>query len=324
MIPQTDSPRVTVVVPTYRRPLLLVEALASIFSNSYADFEVLVVNDGAEEDLALAQAQFADHRIKWITRANRLGMLENNLDAFRRARGEYIATLHDDDQWAPTLLSTLVPILESHPDVVVAFADHYIVNAGGAVDDIHTEASSLRWGRTTLREGVHCPFGKLAVIDQSIPLQCAAVFRKGALNTADFPIQVGPLYDLWTSYQLARGGGAAWYVAKRLAFYREHAASQTATGHTANASAGVYCWDRFLKDDALVAWTPYLKRRLAAAEFRLATELLRNGERRAARHHARRAVALDRSIRAATLAIAAYVVPTVAGRAIEKRRRVRV
>ena len=47
MGPALDSPRVTVVVPTYRRPLLLVEALGSILAGSYSDFEVLVVNDGA-------------------------------------------------------------------------------------------------------------------------------------------------------------------------------------------------------------------------------------------------------------------------------------
>ena len=106
-----------------------------------------------------------------------------------------------------------------------------------------------------------------------------------------------------------------------LAFYREHAASQTATGHGANALAGVYCWDRILNDGPLASWSSELKARLAAAEFRLATELLRDGDNRAARSHARRAVALDRSLRAAALATAAYVAPRLAKRAIARRRR---
>jgi len=300
---------------------MLLEALVSVVSSSYRDFEVLVVNDGTEEDLTVARAQLADPRIKWITREKRLGMLENNLDAFRRARGEYIATLHDDDRWSPALLGTLVPILESHADVVVAFADHYVVDQGGAIDELQTDAVSRMWGRATLREGLHCPFRKLAVIDQSIPLQCAAVFRRNALNLADFPAQVGPLYDIWTSYQLASSGGAAWYVTEKLAFYRTHAASQTAAGTAANARAGVYCWERLLKDATLAVWTPDLKRRLAAAEFRLATDLLRNRNNRAARCHARRAAALAPSLRTVALVMAAYAAPAVARRAIDKRRR---
>ena len=72
-----DNPRVSVVVPTYRRPQLLVEALGSILGGSYSDLEVLVVNDGVEDDLAPARSQYPDPRVRWITRPQRLGMLVN-------------------------------------------------------------------------------------------------------------------------------------------------------------------------------------------------------------------------------------------------------
>ena len=304
-----DNPRVSVVVPTYRRPQLLVEALGSILGGSYSDLEVLVVNDGVEDDLAPARSQYPDPRVRWITRPQRLGMLENNLDAFRLARGEFIAQLDDDDRWTPELLSTLMPILERHAEVVVAFADHYVIDAGGAVDAAASDENSRLWGRTSLAEGVHRPFGRLAVVDRSIPLQCAAVFRRNALDLRAYSAQIGCCWDTWTSYLLARGGDAAWYVPERLSFYRWHPGSDTASGVDANALSFIYCWERFLKDDALAASRSDIREQLAAVQFRLATKLLRDGDSRRARYHARRAAAHAPTRRSVKFAIAAHVAP---------------
>jgi glycosyltransferase involved in cell wall biosynthesis len=285
----TRTPQVTVVVPTYRRPHMLAEALESILNGSYSDFEVLVANDGPEADLAVARAKFPDPRVTWLTRPDRLGMLANHVDAFRRARGEFIASLDDDDRWAPDLLSTLVPVLEHHADVSVAFADHFVVNADGVIDETRTDANSRRWGRAALTEGPHRPFLKLAVVDRSIPMQCAALFRRGALNLDDYPEPVGMCWDVWTAYLLARGGGTAWYVPKRLAFYRLHAGSSTAASRALNARAAIYCCERFLAGDELTAWRGNLKSWLVAAHARLATDLFRAGRRREGCWHARRA-----------------------------------
>jgi glycosyltransferase involved in cell wall biosynthesis len=265
---------VTVVVPTYRQPLFLIEALESILTGSYSDFEVLVVNDGAEDDLAPARSRLTDSRIRWITRPKRLGILANNVDAFRLARGEFIAHLDGDDRWAPGMLSTLVPIVERHPDVVVAFADHFVMDEAGVANEAESDVNSRVWGRATLAEGIHRSFGRLAVVDRSIPLMCAAVFRRSALRLGEYPEQVGCCWDIWTSHLLARGGGAAWYVPQRLAFYRWHAGNYSITQVEAALLDWIYCFEQFLKDDTLVASRADLKKQLSAAQFRLATRLL--------------------------------------------------
>jgi glycosyltransferase involved in cell wall biosynthesis len=309
---------VTVVVPTYRRPLLLVEALGSILAGSYSDFEVLVVNDGAEDDLLPARSRFRDPRIRWITRPQRLGMLANNIDAYRRARGEFVAHLDDDDLWAPAMLGTLVPILERHPEVVVAFGDHFVVDAAGVVDEMQSDANTRQWGRATLAEGIHRPFGRLAVVDRSIPLQCASVIRRSALRLDQYSEQIGSQWDTWTVHLLARGGGAAWYVPERLAFYRWHGGNDTAVGGDANLRSFIYCFERFLEDDTLVASRADLKEQLAAVQLRLATKLLRERNTRDARYHARRAAALKPSRRVVAFAVTAHVAPARALRAAER------
>jgi glycosyltransferase involved in cell wall biosynthesis len=313
-----DSPRVTVVVPTYRRPLFLIEALGSILAGSYSDFEVLVVNDGAEDDLAPARSRFCDPRIRWMTRPQRLGMLENNVDAFRHARGEFIAHLDDDDLWAESMLSTLVPILERHPDVVLAFADHFVTDDAGVVDEAQSDANSRLWGRATLAEGIHRPFGRLAVVDRAIPLQCASVFRRSAISLAEYSGAIGGHWDTWTSYLLARSGGAAWYVPQRLAFYRRHAGSDWASDIDANLVSFSYCYERFLKDDTLAAWRAELTEELTAVQLRLATKLLRKGNTRDARRYARRAAVLRPTRRSIGFAVAAHVDPARALRASER------
>lgn len=268
------KPKVTVVVPTYRRPQMLAEALGSILGGSFADFEVLVVNDGPADDLELARVEYPDPRVIWITRPQRLGILANHVDAFRRARGEFLTNLDDDDRWAPDMLSTLVPILDDHPDVSVAFADHSIVDAEGVVDETLTEANSRHWGRAALTQGPHRPFLRLAVVDRSIPIQCAAVFRRSALTLDDYPESVGNYWDLWTAYLLAKQGATAWYVPERLAYYRSHPGGNTIVRRAANARAAIYCVERFLDDRELSAWRSQLKAWLAAARIRLAAELL--------------------------------------------------
>jgi glycosyltransferase involved in cell wall biosynthesis len=315
--PALDSPRVTVVVPTYRRPVLLVEALESILAGSYSDFEVLVVNDGDEDDLLPARSRFDDPRIRWITRPQRLGMLANNIDAYRLARGEFVAHLDDDDLWAPTMLSTLVPILESHPEVVVAFGDHFVVDEAGVVDEVQSDANSRQWGRATLAEGIHRPFGRLAVVDRSIPLQCASVVRRSAMRLDEYTEEVGSQWDTWTVHLLSSAGGAAWYVPERLAYYRWHGGNDTAVGGEANLRSFIYCFERFRKDDTLVTSRADIEQQLVAVQLRLAAKLLRDGNTREARRYARRAAALRPTRRSVAFALAAHVAPARALRAGE-------
>jgi len=286
------APRVSVIIPTYRRPELLVEAVGSVVGGTYTDLELLVLNDGPEEDLALARSRFPDPRIQWITRSRRLGFLANHLDGFRRARGEFVANLDDDDRWDEHLLERLVPILEHDPDLSVAFADHFVVDASGDVDEQRSIANSRRWGRAALAPGAHRPFIELALVDRAIAIQCAAVFRLRWLDLDDYDERIGSCWDLWTTYQLARGGAGAWYEPQRLAFYREHAGGISASGRETTARSAIYCWERWLADPSLARYRSRLARPLFAAHLRLAYELAGSGRPVEALRHTGRAAQL--------------------------------
>ena len=304
-----SAPTVSIVMPTYCRREYLFEALDSVMAQTFCAYELIVGNDGGPEYIAPVKQRYIDDRIVWVDHDARKGLLGNMLDGFGRARGRFVATLHDDDRWAPQFLATLLPHLESDPSVSVAFCDHFIIDEAGRVDRAASDACSAKWGRDRLAAGIHRPFDQLAVIDQSLPVQCAAVFRRDALDLGQFPQEAGTYYDLWLARELARGGGAAYYVPARLASIRSHPASQTAVGRLENARAGVYLHTRFLADPELqhLPRQP-LHQKLAECHYGIAVSLIRAGKPVAARRHLRTSLTLHGRPRVG-LAFAASLLP---------------
>lgn len=306
----TAAPCVSVIVPTYSRRDYLYEALDSLLAQTFHDIEVIVGNDGGPDYIAPVKARVRDPRIVWADHPQRLGLLGNMLDGFGRARGRYLATLHDDDLWDPGLLAALVPALDADPTVTVAFCDHYLIDDHGTVDARGSDHSSRAWGREGLAAGVHRPFHRMAAVDGTIPIQCAAVFRRDALDLDGFPREANTKYDRWLAFEMARRGGASYYVPQRLAYYRIHARSQTSTGRLENARSGIYVYSRFLTDSELARIAePELRRLLAGEHYGAATALIRGGEGRAARSHLRRAVALGGMRSRVLLAAGASLLP---------------
>lgn len=96
------TPLVSVIVPTYKRADRLKKALCSITSQSYSNLEIVVVNDnipGSDWDLSTTQAlqEFCDSRLKVLHTSGQSGGGAARNFACRRASGEYLAFLDDDD-----------------------------------------------------------------------------------------------------------------------------------------------------------------------------------------------------------------------------------
>jgi len=121
---EIDSlPLVTAVIPTYRRPELILAALKSALDQTYKNIEVLVIVDGpyppTEEILATVQ----DERVRVIVNQVNVGLAEVKNIAAQHARGEYIALLDDDDEWFPTKIEKQLAVaLELGGDNVMVFS----------------------------------------------------------------------------------------------------------------------------------------------------------------------------------------------------------
>lgn len=98
-------PQVSVIIATYNWSAALRLALQSVRSQTFTDYEVLVVGDACTDDSAAVVAEFADPRFRWENLPNNHGsQWAPNNRGLELARGEFIAYLGHDDIWYPTHL----------------------------------------------------------------------------------------------------------------------------------------------------------------------------------------------------------------------------
>jgi glycosyltransferase involved in cell wall biosynthesis len=113
-------PKVSVVIPTYNHEQFIGQALESVFSQTFRDFELIVVNDGSPDDTEeVLRPHIESGKIQYIRQENQGVAAARNRGA-AEARGEYLAFLDDDDCWPPDKLEWQVAIMESSDIVMVA------------------------------------------------------------------------------------------------------------------------------------------------------------------------------------------------------------
>lgn len=117
-----DAMKFSVVIPTYNRAPLVGQAIASVLSQTYSHFEVLVVDDGSTDDTAARVARIPDPRIRYLRRPH-CGVSAARNMGIAEAGGDFIAFLDSDDLWKPTKLQRKVDFLHTHPEVDVVFSD---------------------------------------------------------------------------------------------------------------------------------------------------------------------------------------------------------
>ncbi len=120
-------PRWSVIVPTFGRPQFLSEALRSIAAQTVADFECIVVDDGADEPVVLP---FVDHRFRVVRHEQNRGVAAARNSGLAAATGEYVAFLDDDDLWTERRLD--IALRTVGPGVIA-------VCAGGHVGADHVD-----------------------------------------------------------------------------------------------------------------------------------------------------------------------------------------
>lgn len=113
-----ETPAVSVIVPTYNRPEYLKKALASILSQTFTNFEVVVVDDGVEERAQSVVEEVKDFRVRYIKHESNRGAAAARNTGAREAKGNYIAFLDDDDEWEVSKLKIQYEIAEKYKKTI--------------------------------------------------------------------------------------------------------------------------------------------------------------------------------------------------------------
>jgi glycosyltransferase involved in cell wall biosynthesis len=123
---------ISVVIPCYNQAHFLSEAIQSVLSQSYTDFEVIVVDDGSTDDTAEVALGYvaADRRVRLIRQENR-GLAGARNRGLAASRGEYVVFLDSDDRLVEEALEVGVRELASHPECAFVSGHYRPISADG-------------------------------------------------------------------------------------------------------------------------------------------------------------------------------------------------
>lgn len=127
----------SVVIPTYNRPQRVLEAIESVLSQSYKDFEIVVVNDGSTSDYSAVEiACKRERKIKYVFQDNQYLAAARNT-GMQNASGEFICFLDDDDEFLPNHLEVLHKHILLHHNLEALYHTRTVIKShDGSIDKL--------------------------------------------------------------------------------------------------------------------------------------------------------------------------------------------
>lgn len=111
--------KVTVLMPVYNGEKYLKEAIDSILSQSFKDFELLIINDGSSDNTENLLKSYNDFRIRIIDNKTNKGLIYSLNLGIKESKGEFIARMDADDISYPDRLKIQYEFMKDNPDVCV-------------------------------------------------------------------------------------------------------------------------------------------------------------------------------------------------------------
>jgi len=236
-----ERPLVSITMPTYNRAHLVGLAIDAVLGQTYANFELIIVNDGSRDNTrdVLDACARQDPRVRVIHKENE-GIPDTVNRGWRESRGKYVTWTSDDNLYHPTTIEVMVDFLERHTETALVYTDCRYIDADGKV--------------------LFCPPGSEPdVLESYCPIMGSLLFRRAVFEDVDmFRKQWKRVHDydfyrrIWMRFPVAR-------IPEVLYDYRLHDASMTgnhyamtteqaqllasfAAGASARRAAWGWCW----------------------------------------------------------------------------------
>ncbi len=175
---ESNSPSVSVVIPTYNRAHTLGRAIGSVLCQVFQDFEIIVVDDGSTDGTRAIVNGFGDRRIRYAHHERNRGAAAARNTGIKLARGEFLAFLDSDDEWLPHKLGEQISLLkEPAADWGLTCSGFLVVVDGSEQEYVHAPFPSwgkrLHWGcdlgpGTTLVVRREC-LAEVGLLDEEFP-----------------------------------------------------------------------------------------------------------------------------------------------------------
>lgn len=117
---------VSVIIPTYNSSQFLREAVQSVLQQTFADFEIIVIDDGSTDNTAEMMQQF-EGKVIYIYQKNQ-GVSAARNNGIKASKGKYVAFLDSDDVWLPTKLEKQIKAIHQNPTKKVCYTEYFSVS----------------------------------------------------------------------------------------------------------------------------------------------------------------------------------------------------
>jgi glycosyltransferase involved in cell wall biosynthesis len=216
------NPKVSFIVPCYKLAHLLPDCIHSILSQTYGDFEILVMDDCSPDRTAEVAQSFKDLRVIHVRNQTNLGHLRNYNEGIRRARGEYVWLISADDRLRKDgALARYVQVMEAHPVVGFVFCP--------AVGLQHGEETGLiEWTSNGNQDGIidGRRFLSELIHENSISAPAVMVRKRCYDQLGAFPLDL-PYAGDWYLWCLFALNYDVAYCSEPVVSYRLHGLSMT-------------------------------------------------------------------------------------------------
>jgi glycosyltransferase involved in cell wall biosynthesis len=191
------APLVSVVLPVYNGAGTIARAVESILSQSYRNFEFLIINDGSTDGTQRLLEAFQDPRICAYQQENR-GLVASLNRGITESRGKYIARIDADDEALPERLERQVAFLERHPRVAVVGSAVMVVYEDGTRRLRRRPLDNAAIVRNIVRI---CPFCHSSVMMRKSSLGRVGLYDPAKDGSKQLLVED---YDLWVRMIEAR------------------------------------------------------------------------------------------------------------------------
>lgn len=180
-MPVHSTPRISVIIPTLNRAILLRRTIVSVLKQTYQNLEIVVVDDCSTDNTGDLVKEFKDRKINYIRHDYTRGGSATRNTGIRIAKGDYIAFLDSDDEWFPEKLEKQVNVLINSPAeiglvytrFIRAYNNKKVYNAfywlnqkEGDVHNTLLDGNYITTSTTLIKK--EC-FSKAGMFDESLP-----------------------------------------------------------------------------------------------------------------------------------------------------------
>jgi glycosyltransferase involved in cell wall biosynthesis len=178
-------PLVSVVIPTHNRWPMIAEAVQSVLTQTFGDFELIVVDDGSIDNTARLLSS-CDSRLQVLSQPH-TGVAAARNAGVARSRGKYIAFLDSDDLWSPAKLAIQADFMEQNPEMHICQTEEIWIRRGVRVNPKarHRKPSGDIFQRSL----------ELCLVSPSAVMMTKELFYLAGGFDESFPVCED--YDLW-------------------------------------------------------------------------------------------------------------------------------